>query len=219
MGGDGNKPSEIVGIVGDVRHEDLESKVPVVVYETESQSTFDSMYFGVRTTGNPESLISGVRSVIRNLDSELPLDAVGTVDTLVETSLSQRRFAMLLMAIFAGLAMALAMVGIYGVLSYSVTQATQEIGIRLALGAQRGDVMRLVLRYGGLLIGVGVVVGIGAAMLAGRLLATQLFEVRPTDPVTYAVVAGALALTGFVACLVPAWRAMRVDPIIALRNE
>jgi putative ABC transport system permease protein len=175
----GNKPSEIVGIVGDVRHEDLESKVPVAVYETESQSTFDSMYFGVRTTGSPESLISGVRSVIRNLDSELPLDAVGTVDTLVETSLSQRRFAMLLMAIFAGLAMALAMVGIYGVLSYSVTQATQEIGIRLALGAQRGDVMRLVLRYGGLLIGVGVVVGMGAAMLAGRLLATQLFEVRP----------------------------------------
>jgi predicted permease len=219
MGGPGNKPSEIVGIVGDVRHEDLESKIPVVVYETESQSTFESMYFGVRTTGNPESLISGIRAAIRNLDSELPLDAVGTVDTLVETSLSQRRFAMLLMAIFAGLAMALAMVGIYGVLSYSVTQATQEIGIRLALGAQPGDVMRLVLRYGGLLIGVGVVVGIGAAMLAGRLLATQLFEVRPTDPVTYAAVAGALALTGLVACLVPAWRAMRVDPIIALRNE
>ena len=177
------------------------------------------MYFGVRTTGNPESLISGVRAVIRNLDSELPLDAIGTVDTLVETSLSQRRFAMLLMVIFAGLAMALAMVGIYGVLSYSVTQATQEIGIRLALGAQRGDVMRLVLRYGGLLIGVGVVVGVGAAMLAGRLLATQLFEVRPTDPVTYATVAGALALTGFAACLVPAWRAKRVDPIVALRNE
>jgi putative ABC transport system permease protein len=218
MGGS-DKPSEIVGIVGDVRHEDLESKVPVVVYETESQSTFNSMYFGVRTSGNPESLISGVRSVIRNLDSELPLDAVGTVDTLVETSLSQRRFAMLLMAIFAGLAMALAMVGIYGVLSYSVTQATQEIGIRLALGAQPGDVMRLVLRYGGLLIGVGIVVGVGAAMLAGRLLATQLFEVRATDPTTYAAVAGSLALTGFVACLVPAWRAMRVDPIITLRNE
>src|SRR6202046_492913 len=219
MGGAGNKASEIVGIVGDVRHDDLESKVPVVVYETESQSTFESMYFGVRTTGNPESLISGLRAAIRSLDSELPLDAVGTVDTLLETSLSQRRFAMLLMAIFAGLAMALAMVGIYGVLSYSVTQATQEIGIRLALGAQRGDVMRLVLRYGGLLIGVGVVVGIGAAMLAGRLLAAQLFEVRPTDPGTCTGVAGALALTGFVACLVPAWRAMRVDPIIALRNE
>jgi putative ABC transport system permease protein len=177
------------------------------------------MYFGVRTTGSPEALISGVRSVIRNIDAELPIDAIGTVDMLVETSLSQRRFAMLLMAIFAGLAMALAMVGIYGVLSYSVTQATQEIGIRLALGAQPSDVMRMVLRYGGLLISVGVVVGVGAAMLAGRLLATQLFEIRPTDPATYAAVAGALALTGFAACLVPAWRAMRVDPIVALRNE
>ena len=191
----------------------------MAVYETESQSTDESMYFGVRVSGNPEALISGVRSVIRNLDPELPIDSIGTVDMLVETSLAQRRFAMLLMAIFAGLAMALAMVGIYGVLSYSVTQATQEIGIRLALGARPGDVMRLVLRYGGLLIGVGVLVGAGVAMLAGRLLATQLFEVRPTDPVTYAVVAGALALTGFVACLVPAWRAMRVDPIIALRHE
>jgi len=214
-----DKPSEIVGIVGDVRHEDLESKIPVAVYETESQTTFNSMYFGVRTAGSPESLISGVRAVIRNLDPELPLDAVGTVDTLVETSLSQRRFAMLLMAIFAGLAMALAMVGIYGVLSYSVTQATQEIGIRLALGAQPGDILQLVLRYGGLLIGVGVVVGVGAAMLTARLLASQLFEVRATDPVTYAAVAGALALTGFAACLVPAWRAMRVDPIMVLRNE
>ena len=189
------------------------------MYETESQSTFDSMYFGVRTTGDPESLISGVRAVIRSLDSELPLDAVGTVDTLIETSLSQRRFAMLLMAIFAGLAMVLAMVGIYGVSRYSVTQATQEIGIRMALGAQPGDVMRLVLRYGGLLIGVGVVVGVGAAMMAGSLLATQLFEVRATDPRPMRAVAGLLAITGFAACLVPAWRAMRVDPIIALRNE
>jgi putative ABC transport system permease protein len=214
-----SKPSEIVGIVGDVRDEELDSKGRVAVYETESQATFDSMYFAVRAAGSPEALISGVRSAIRNLDSELPLDAVGTVDTLVETSLSQRRFAMLLMAIFASMAMALAMIGIYGVLSYSVTQATQEIGIRLALGAQPGDVLRLVLGYGGLLIGIGVAVGVAAAMLAGRLLATQLFEVRATDPATYAAVATALAITGFMACLVPAWRAMRVDPIIALRNE
>jgi len=207
-----------------VRERNLELGFPefsfspgVAVYEIESQSTFSSMYSGVRTCGSPESLISGIRSVIRNIDPELPIDAVGTADTLVETSLSQRRFAMLLMAIFAGLAMVLAMVGIYGVLSYSVTQATQEIGIRLALGAQRGDVMRLVLRYGGLLIGMGIVAGIGAAMVAGRLLATQLFEVRPTDPVTYIAVAGVIALAGLVACLVPAWRAMRVDPIVALR--
>ena len=104
------------------------------------------MYFGVRTAGDPAALIPGVRAAMREIDAELPLDAVGTVDALVATSLSQRRFAMLLMAIFAGLALVLAMVGIYGVISYSVTQATQEIGIRMALGARRADVLRMVLR-------------------------------------------------------------------------
>jgi putative ABC transport system permease protein len=123
------------------------------------------------------------------------------------------------MTIFAGLALALAMIGIYGVLAYSVNQATQEIGIRVALGAQRGDIVRLVLAYGGLLIGAGVAIGIAVAFAAGRLLATQLFEVKATDPATYAAVAAALAITGFAACVVPALRAMRVDPIVALRND
>ncbi len=219
VGGSDAKPSEIVGVVGDVRDEELESKGRVAIYQPESQSVFDSLYFGVRTAGDPESLISSVRAQFRSLDSELPLDAVGTADSLVETSLSQRRFGMLLMTIFAALALLLAMIGIYGVLAYSVTQATQEIGIRVALGAQRGDVVRLVLAYGGTLIGAGVAIGIVIAYGAGRLLSTQLFEVRATDPATYAAVTAALALTGFVACVVPALRAMRVDPVIALRNE
>jgi putative ABC transport system permease protein len=213
------KPAEIVGVVGDVRDEELESKGRVAIYQPESQTAFNALYFGVRTANEPETLISSVRGVFRKLDSELPLDAVGTVETLIETSLSQRRFAMLLMVIFAGLALLLAMIGIYGVLAYSVTQATQEIGIRVALGAQRGDVIRLVFAYGGLLIGVGVGIGVVVAYTVGALLQPQLFEVKATDPATYAAVAGALALTGFAACLAPAWRAMRVDPIIALRNE
>ncbi len=217
--GPNGKPSEIVGIVGDVRDEELESKGRVAVYRPESQSVFGGLYFGVRTANDPESLISSVRGVFHKLDSELPLDAVGTVDTLIETSLSQRRFGMLLMAIFAALALILAMIGIYGVLAYSVNQATQEIGIRIALGAQPVDVMQLVLSYGGLLIGVGVVIGVAIAFTAGSLLQPQLFEVKTTDPATYAAVAAALALAGFAACLAPAWRAMRVDPIIALRNE
>lgn len=177
------------------------------------------MYFGVRTATDPAALIASVRTAIRELDAELPLDGVGTVDGLVATSLSQRRFAMLLMAIFAGLALVLAMVGIYGVISYSVTQATQEIGIPMALGAGRGDVLSMVFGYAGVLLAAGLAIGVGAALATGRFLASQLFEVTATDPATYAAVAVALLATGLVACAIPAMRAMRVDPLVALRNE
>jgi len=145
--------------------------------------------------------------------------SLGTVDSLVATSLSQRRFAMLLMAIFGGLALALAMVGIYGVISYSVTQATQEIGIRMALGARRSDVLRMVFGYAGILIATGLAIGMAAALGTGSLLASQLFAVKPTDPSTYAAVAFVLLATGLLACAIPALRAMRVDPLVALRNE
>ena len=126
---------------------------------------------------------------------------------------------MLLMAIFASLALALAMVGIYGVISYAVTQATQEIGIRMALGARQVDVLRLVFSYAGVLLLVGLAIGIPAALGAGRLLSSQLFEVRPGDPVTYIVVASILLATGMIACAIPAVRAMRLDPLTALRDE
>jgi putative ABC transport system permease protein len=215
----GSKPAEIVGIVGDVRDQELESKGRVAVYEPAAQVPFNGMYFGIRTAGDPSSLISAVRGVFRELDSELPLDAIGTVDALVASSLGQRRFAMLLMAIFAGIALALAMIGIYGVISYSVTQATQEIGIRMALGAKPRDVLRMVFGYAGALLGAGLAIGLGGALAAGRLIASQLFDVRATDPVTYAAVAGALLLTGVVASTVPALRATRVDPLVALREE
>jgi putative ABC transport system permease protein len=217
--GNGSKPAEIVGIVGDVRDQQLDTKGLPAVYEPAAQVPFGAMYFGVRTEGDPASLISGVRAVIRDLDPELPLDAVGTVDALLSTSLSQRRFAMLLMAVFAGLALVLAMIGIYGVISYSVTQATQEIGIRMALGARRGDVLRIVFSYAGVLMAAGLALGVVAALATARLLASQLFEVKPTDPATYAAVASVLLATGLLACTIPALRAMRVDPLVALRNE
>ena len=217
--GNGGPPAEIVGIVGDVRDQELESKGRPAVYQPAAQDAFGGMYFGVRTEGDPSALIAGVRAAIREIDAELPLDAIGTVDSLVSTSLSQRRFAMVLMAIFAGLALTLAMVGIYGVISYSVTQATQEIGIRMALGAGRGHVLRTVFEYAGVLVGAGVVIGIVATLGTGRYLASQLFEVPPVDVVTDAAVAVALLLTGLLACAVPALRATRVDPLVALRNE
>jgi putative ABC transport system permease protein len=217
--GNGSKPAEIVGVAGDVRDQELEAKGRPAVYEPAAQVPFSAMYFGIRTSGEVASLIPAVRSVMRELDAELPLDGVGTVDALVETSLSQRRFAMLLMAIFAGLALVLAMVGIYGVIAYSVTQATQEIGIRMALGARRADVLTMVFGYAGVLIAAGLAMGAAAAMGTGRFLASQLFEVKPTDPATYAAVAAVLVATALVACAIPALRAMRVDPLVALRNE
>jgi putative ABC transport system permease protein len=219
VGGDREKPSEIVGIVGDVRDQELESKGRAAMYRPAAQTPFGTMYFAVRTEREPAAAIAGVRAAIREMDSELPLDAVGTVESLVETSLSQRRLSTVLMGIFAGLALALAMVGIYGVMAYSVTQATQEIGIRMALGARRGDVLRIVLGYAAALMSAGIAVGAAAALGAGRALASQLFEVKSYDPVTYALVGVVLAATALAACLIPAFRAMRVDPVVALRNE
>jgi putative ABC transport system permease protein len=217
--GNGSKPAEIVGIVGDVRDQEMESMGMPAVYEPAAQVVFESMYFGVRTQADPAALIPSVRAIIHDMDAELPLDAVGTVDALLDGSLSQRRFSMLLMAVFAALALTLAMIGIYGVISYAVTQATQEIGIRVALGAQRADVLRIVFGYGGVLMAAGLVLGLGASMAAGKLVASQLYEVKATDVTTYAAVAAVLLLTGLAACTLPALRAMRVDPVVALRNE
>jgi len=217
--GNGSKPAEIVGIAGDVRDQTLETKGRATVYEPAAQVPFQSMYFAIRTKNEPEALIPSIRETIHSLDAELPVDAMGTVDALVSTSLSQRRFAMLLMAIFAGLALVLAMVGIYGVISYAVTQATQEIGIRMALGAQRSSVLRMVVSYAGVLVVSGLVIGIAASLGVGRLIASQLFEVKPTDPVTYAAVGFTLLATGLLSCAIPALRATRVDPLVALRNE
>jgi putative ABC transport system permease protein len=183
-----NKPSEIVGIVGDVRGEELGRNGRAAVYEPAAQNTNTSMYFAVRAAQNPAGLIPGIRSVIHQLDPELPLDDLGTVDSPVNQSLSQPRFTALLMAVFAGLALTLAMVGIYGVISYSVTQATQDIGIRMALGARGSDVLRMVLNQGGLLMAAGLAAGLPMALGANKLLASQLFEVPASDPITYAVV-------------------------------
>src|ERR1017187_388928 len=182
--GNGSKPAEIVGVAGDVRDQELEAKGRPAVYEPAAQVPFNTMYFGLRAAGDPAALIASVRTAIHELDAELPLDGVGTVDGLVSASVSQRRFAMLLMAIFAGLALVLAMVGIYGVISYSVTQATQEIGIRMSLGAKRGDVLGMVFGYAGGLLAAGLAIGFGAALGTGRYLALQLFEVRTTDSAT-----------------------------------
>jgi len=215
----GTKPAEIIGIVGDVRDQNLTTKGLPAVYESAAQIPFGGMTFAVRTQQEPEMLIGGARAAIREIDPELPLDAVGTLDSMIGKSVTVERFGTLLMLSFAGLALVLAMIGIYGVLSYAVTQATQEIGIRMALGAQRGDVLGLVLRHAGILIGLGIVIGMAGAVGIGRLLASDLYEVKGADPTVYIGVVAVLVATGITACSVPAMRAARVDPLKALREE
>ncbi len=217
--GNGSKPAEIVGIVGDVRDLDLTSKGRPAVYEPAAQVPFGTMNFAVRIVGEPESLIGGVRAAMREMDSELPLDAVGTIVSTIAKSYTVDRFAMYLMLGFAASALALAIIGIYGVLSYAVTQATQEIGIRMALGAQPGDVLGLVLHHAGILIGVGLVIGMAGAIAAGRALESLLYEVKGTDPLIFVGMVAVLIATGFAACILPALRASRVDPLTALRQE
>jgi putative ABC transport system permease protein len=156
---------------------------------------------------------------VHEVDSDLPIANFETLTTVVNRSMSADRFAMLLLAAFGLLALVLAAVGMYGVISYSVTQRTPEIGVRIALGASRGSIFAMVLRQGGRLVGVGIVIGLVAAFGLTRLMTGFLYEVRPTDPMTFTAVSLLLMAVALLACYMPARRAMKVDPMIALRYE
>jgi predicted permease len=213
------QPSEIIGVVGDVHQLGLDTTPEPTVYWPHPELVMSGMTILVRTANDPLSIASAARSALQQLDPELPLAGVATMDQLLADSLSRSRFTMLLLGIFSAVALVLAAVGIYGLIAYSVTQRTQELGIRIALGAQRRDVLRLVLTQGTRLTLLGVALGILAALALSRLLATLLFGVSATDPLTIAAVAGLLAFVALLACFIPARRATRVDPIIALRYE
>jgi predicted permease len=219
--GDASHPNwcEIVGIAGDVKSFGLEKETHSDVYAPYYQNRFSLLAFVVRTAGDPMSLISAAKSEIWSVDKDQPVFKVVSMSQLAAESLSLRRISMLLLAIFAGLALLLAALGIYGVMAYSVTQRTHEIGIRLALGAARGDVMRLVLKEGAALTGIGLGSGLIAAFLLTRLMASVLYQVSATDTGTYLVISLVLAAIALFACYVPARRAMRVDPMVALRYE
>jgi putative ABC transport system permease protein len=213
------KPSEIIGVVGDVHQMGLDVSPEPTVYWPHSELVMSGMTILLRTTSDPLKLVATARGELQQLDPELPMAAVVTMDQLLADSLSRSRFTMLLLGIFSAVALVLAAVGIYGLIAYSVTQRTQELGIRIALGAQRRDVLRLVLGQGARLTLLGVVLGILAALAFSRLLASMLFDVSATDPLTYAGVAGLLAVVALLACFIPARRATRVDPLVALRYE
>jgi putative ABC transport system permease protein len=214
-----NTPSEIIGVVGDVRQMGLDTPAEPTVYWPHPELVISEMTIVVRTTNDPLTLVSAVRSELQQMDPEQPMAAISTMDQLLAGSLSRSRFTMLVLGVFAAVALVLACVGIYGVIAYSVTQRTQEFGIRMALGANRHDVFRLVLGQGTRLTLLGIGLGIVAALIVTRLLATLLFGISATDPLTFTTVALLLALVALAACYIPARRATRVDPIVALRYE
>ena len=188
-------------------------------YLPHTQVANASMFLVIRTNGEPTSFAGTVRNAIRGLDKDLPIFRVTVMEQLVADSMAQRRFAMTLLVIFAGVALVLAAVGLYGVMSYTVTQRSHEIGIRMALGAQRGDVVKMVVRQGIGLALIGVAIGLGGAFALTRLMATLLFGVKASDPLTFAAIAVLLTLIALLACFIPARRATKVDPMIALRCE
>lgn len=209
----------IVGVVGNVRHLGLDIEPrPEIYYHTNTQPPFGPVVV-VRTTSDPKRLISIARAKVRELDRNVPISNVNTMEQLVQQSVAQRRFGMFLLGIFALLALVLAAIGIYGVVSYSVTQRTQEIGVRMALGANASDVLKMVLRSGMSLALIGVGLGLVGAFGLTRLMSKLLFEVTPTDVTTFALVSVGLTVVALLACYLPARRAMKVDPLEALRYE
>jgi putative ABC transport system permease protein len=210
---------EVVGVVGDVRNRSLNTEPRAAYYVPHTQVPFSQMIAVVKTTGEPRSMISGVTKEVAAMDPDIPLFGVKSMEEYLSSSVAAPRFNTTLLSIFAAVALVLTVVGLYGVMSYSVAQRTNEIGIRLALGAQSRDVLLMIVKQGGVLIGLGLAIGLFGAYLATKLIASLLFGVQAKDPFTFAAVAVVLALVGLLACYIPAWRATKVDPMEALRCE
>jgi putative ABC transport system permease protein len=212
-------PDEIVGVVGDVRQQDLETEARATIYWPPGRFTYPFMSVAIRTAGDPRNVVAGAVAALHELDPNVAAADVKTMDAVIDASVAQRRLTMLLLSIFAVVALVLAAVGIYGVIGYSVSQRTQEIGIRMALGAQRATVLRMVVGQAMTLAGVGIAAGAAGAWGLTRLMQKLLFGVEPSDPATFIAVAAVLALVAGVAASIPGLRATHVDPVIALRSE
>jgi predicted permease len=209
----------VVGVVGHVKQDALDADSRMAMYLGHRQSPRRAMTVVVRTAGNPEASTESIRQEIRSIDATLPMFRVKTMASRVETSLAERRFSTLLLGLFAALALALAIIGVYGVIAYRVSQGTRELGIRLALGATPGAITRLVVRYAAILALLGVTIGVVGALVLGRVVESLLFGVTARDIVTFTLVPAALALVAVLASYLPARRASRIDPTEALRAE
>jgi putative ABC transport system permease protein len=210
---------EVVGVVGDVREWGPAAPARPTIFLVHEQFPVGYMGVVVRSAGDPAALVEPIRRLLGPLDPDVPMSGVRTMDQRVAESMAQPRLYMLLLGIFAGVAVLLAAVGIYGLVAQTVEQRTREFGVRLALGAERRDVVRLVIGQAGVLTAVGVGLGLMGAVTGGRILSSLLFEVRPADPTTLVVVAAGIALVALVTSYLPARRAARVEPAEALRGE
>jgi putative ABC transport system permease protein len=229
FGNSTDKPEwrEIVGVVGDVHHQGLSASAQPEIYVPAPQLTAEfwtifaslPISFVVRSTLPPETLFPAIKAAVREVDPEQPVSRLRPISELVTDAVARYRFSMLLLTVFGGLALCLAAVGVYGVMAYTVSLRTRELGIRLALGARASSVLHLVLRRGLGMAALGIGLGLAGAFALTRLLASQLFDVSPRDPVIIALAAATLAGVSAAACLIPAVRATKVDPVVALRSE
>jgi putative ABC transport system permease protein len=209
----------IVGVVVDVKHSALDEEAKAEIYLPMAQFPTGYMSLAVRTGGDPMQLLAAVRGQVRAVDKDQPISNIETMDRLMAKSVAPRRFNLLLLGVFALVGLALAGMGLYGVMSYTVTQRTREIGVRMAMGAQIGDVLRQIIGEGMKLAIIGALLGLGGAFALTRLLKTMLFGVSATDPLTFIVIAAVLSIVSLLACWIPARRATKVDPMVALRCE
>jgi predicted permease len=210
---------EIVGVVGDVKYAGLDAPPELAYYLADRQQPFSRRYVIVRTSADPRSAIASIRSAMSALDRDVPITRVYTLAELMDDSVAAPRFRTTLVTLFAIVGLVLAAVGIYGVMAYTVSERTRELSVRLALGATRREVLRMVMTEAAALAAAGVVLGIAGAAAATRLMATLLFGVTPTDPATFASIAAILMGVALAGSYVPARRATRVDPMATLRSE
>jgi len=210
---------EVVGVVADVKYNGIAEPTPLQIYIPATQETPRDLAIVVRTSGPPATLADAVERAIHALDKDVPIYSVRTMENVLTESMSQERMALIVLGLFASVAVALAAIGLYGVVSHAVTERTHEIGVRMALGATARQVVQLVVRQGLVTTSLGLAIGIAAAIALSRFIAGLLFGVEPTDPMTFAAVVTTLFAVAAIACYVPAWRATRVDPTTALRAE
>jgi putative ABC transport system permease protein len=209
----------IVGVVGDIKSDGMDVVTGPRIYLPVNQSPSYGIVVYLRTNADPGALGDIVRREVQSVDPSIPVFGVRTMDELVAKYLAQRKFALELLGVFAGVALLLASIGIYGVMAYTFSRRTNEIGIRMAMGAQRGDIFKIAVAEGALIVAFGLSAGLASSLVLTRFLQTMLFGVNPTDPFTFAAISGLLAAVAMAACFVPARRATRVDPLVALRHE